>query len=34
MNAVVLIDGMLYAGISIVVFVGVLTMGLGVVAGK
>ena len=34
MNAVVLIDGMLYAGISIVVFVGVLAMGMGVVAGK
>ena len=34
MNAVILIDGILYAGISIIVFVGVLTMGMGVVAGK
>ena len=34
MNAVVLLDGILYAGISIILFVGVLTMGMGVVAGK
>jgi len=34
MNAVILIDGILYAGISIIAFVGVLTMGMGVVAGK
>ncbi len=34
MNAVILIDGILFAGISIIVFVGVLTMGMGVVAGK
>lgn len=34
MNTVVLLDGILYAGISIIVFVGVLTMGMGVVAGK
>ena len=34
MNSVILIDGILYAGISIIVFVGALTMGMGVVAGK
>lgn len=34
MTTVALINGMLYAGISIAVFVGVLAMGMGMVAGK
>ena len=34
MNAVIVINGILYAGISIIVFVGVLTMGMGMAAGK
>jgi hypothetical protein len=32
--SIALANGLFYAGISIVVFVGVLTMGMGVVAGK
>jgi hypothetical protein len=34
MMTIALIDGILYAGVSIVVFVGILTMGMGVVAGR
>ena len=34
MMTIALVNGILYAGISLIVFVGVLTMGMGVVAGK
>ena len=34
MTTIALINSMLYAGISIAVFVGALAMGMGIVAGK
>lgn len=34
MTTMILINGMLYAGVSIAMLVGVLAMGMGMVAGK